>query len=468
MKNILKFAFCLFFIVGLVPNLMGCNKLVKQIAKFVKPVAAVEEPVAAVEEPVAAVEEPVAAVEEPVAAVEEPVAQITLDHRHQIDEAKKVRQTLSSEEANSRNFAFTEAKRVTIARALYNQGIKDQQLPGGANIQSVEDILAVLSPLNDDMTNITDKKSAAYLRKDAYRAGFTDLYKGEAQLQRLLQYYNGLGLSTDDKAFSVKEEEPSKIRLGEMTTKYWHNWTGDDKLGGFINREVESHLLNKTNYKLSDEDAATSEDALKRGIFYKLDKDENGTIVKKTRVEDPKAGSINDMIGLAYSPESIFFNEQDRIALMRIIEKDYNNRIDENGLRVFNDRDPGTLEIKKILKEGSALRNYYEARDKILNTSGVYGKVTDDAVKSLKGNIAALQNEDPSLAVGNEDAIKTMLGYLKDFLPQEQSARWTGNNFGELWGKEKIIAGMTGLLPENQKDYGTEEKAKKGKPAAEI
>ena len=56
-----------------------------------------------------------------------------------------------------------------------------------------------------------------------------------------------------------------------MTTKDWNNWSGDGNLGDLINREVETKLLNKTNYKLSDEDAATSEGALQSGIFYKLD-----------------------------------------------------------------------------------------------------------------------------------------------------------------------------------------------------
>ena len=86
------------------------------------------------------------------------------------------------------DFDFIEAKRVTIARAFYDHGVKNNQFAGGANIQSVADISSVVYPLIENLTSISDKKSEAYLRKDAYRAAFRDLFVGEDSLRSSLNF----------------------------------------------------------------------------------------------------------------------------------------------------------------------------------------------------------------------------------------------------------------------------------------
>ena len=318
---------------------------------------------------------------------------------------KKFRVTLEDTEA------FTNAKKVGVARALYDIGKKQLGLTS-SKPTSLDGVRSVISELSQKATQLSKNFSKAapnqritnpqWLTNDAYRAFFVELYKGQysGKDDDTPQFLKGLGLPIDDADFGPganpidvpgfrgKKESPYRdynaAALGRAQTA----------IKNIINREIAMKSGTAFAGKLSDEDKQKLKISSSDARIYKQDSD---TFYQPGEDIVPKSYQQVAEIGL--NPRNVFptatFRSENYLSAL---EELYKDGTDQNGNLVFNYGDPSALTAAKSI---GILKDWYtNYQDKVLNTSADFVQSQEDLMigKKFRKDLDTLRNNEAQSA----------------------------------------------------------------------
>jgi len=341
-----------------------------------------------------------------------------------IDSAKKkFRVTLEDTEA------FTNAKKVGVARALFDIGKKQLGLTS-SKPTNLDGVRSVISELSQKATQLSKNFSKAapnqritnpqWLMNDAYRAFFVELYKGQysGKDDDTPQFLKGLGLPIDDADFGPganpidvpgfrgKKESPYRdynaAALGRAQTA----------IKNIINREIAMKSGTAFAGKLSDEDKQKLKISSSDARIYK-----EGSDTFYQPGEDIVPKSYQQVAEIGLNPRNVFPTETFRSDnYLNALQELYKTGTDQNGNLVFNYGDPSALTAAKSI---DILKNWYtNYQDKYLNLGA------DFAESQVSLQDAATQAD---------------LNAYKESTAQPAHAFLTGNKYGVLPDSNRLL-----------------------------
>ncbi|NDG30572.1 hypothetical protein EB118_10945, partial [bacterium] len=318
------------------------------------------------------------------------------------DAKKKFRVTLEDTEA------FTNAKKVGVARALYDIGKKQLGLTS-SKPTSLDGVRSVISELSQKATQLSKNFSKAapnqritnpqWLTNDAYRAFFVELYKGQysGKDDDTPQFLKGLGLPIDDADFGP--ESGARIPIPGFKNKSeaaYRDYTAGGlakattAIKNIINREIAMKSGAAFAGKLSDENKEKLKISTSDARIYKEDSD---TFYQPGEDIVPKSYQQVAEIGL--NPRNVFptatFRSENYLSAL---EELYKDGTDQNGNLVFNYGDPSALTAAKSI---GILKDWYtNYQDKVLNTSADFAQSQEDLMigKKFRKDLDTLRNDE--------------------------------------------------------------------------
>jgi TP901 family phage tail tape measure protein len=324
------------------------------------------------------------------------------------------------------NESFSEAKRVTFARALYDI-VGDIKSAKPTNISGVQ---AISSELNNKLRVMsldpnTDNRSPEYAKTDAIRAIFSSLFNPQGDIA---SYFGRLGFSLENDNFK-NPVPPPKDPANPLRSKidYYQN-TNQDLTRNFkllLQRETDYRRSYASQTQLGEDLAGSLRDVAEGFVETKVSAD--GTISKSKDKYDIK--TYQDIEKIALNPYATPSKSQNRQKLFDELYAYYKNDVDSKGRPIWpkerssfiGDRAPfGDLDLftKDNLLNPKNIREWYAIQDNIINTS----KTKDNISQQLD---ILKNNKNPDYISSNEiNNSRNTAQKFNDYL--------TGNLYGQL------------------------------------
>ena len=325
--------------------------------------------------------------------------------------------------------AFTNAKKVGIARAVYDIGKKAIGIKS-AKPAKLEDVRSIIRELNDNETKLSKDLSKTvpdqrltnpeWLKNYAYRAFFVELYKGTYKGTDLdtPQFLKGLGLPINNKYFTDPKKSPQipvpgfKDKKEAAYVDYLDPKSAEGPIKNIINREIALKSGTAFAGTLSDED----KEKLKiSGSQARIYEDGGDTLLQGDKELVPQ--SYKDVMDIGLNPRNVFATPTFRSEkYLSVLEELYKKGTDQNGNLVFDYGDPTALTAAKsidILKEW-----YTDYQDKYLNLGADFAKSQEELSQPFNKN--------------NFDGFRRLTA-------QPAHAFLTGNKYGVLPDSERLF-----------------------------
>ena len=345
--------------------------------------------------------------------------------------------------------AWTEAKRVTLGRAIYgvaNQnGLKfNSPLP-----TSIPSVGGVAVELGQYMTKMpTDSPQRAVL--DSYRAFFAELYnngetakssKEAAEGSDSGPFLKSLGINISDGAFGPPG--PMVRVPGSTTATAPAYFTSTDNDAAKINAVLARVFMGERSKQfagaLSDEkkEELTIDTAGTGAKIYTVNPDGTKSLKKGEEIV-PK--SYADIFDMALTPENLFPDANIRQQYLDQLISYYQTAANAQGQALFSPQmsEPFVNSLK-------TLQAWYGVQDTILNSSR-----SPEELLTIRGGLQAIQNKQ-SIPPGLVEPFKNATGGMtvEQITAQAEAAReqaqeansfLTANKYGELPNLERMIS----------------------------
>jgi hypothetical protein len=349
--------------------------------------------------------------------------------------------------AQAKEEAWTEAKRVTLGRAIYgvaNQnGLKfNSPLP-----VSIPTVGGVAVELGQYMTKMpTDSPQRAVL--DSYRAFFAELYnngetakssKEAAEGSDSGSFLKSLGINISDGAFGPPGPMVKVPGSTTETRPAYFTSTDNDaaKINAILARQFMAERSKQFAGALSDEKKEelavdTSGGGAK---IYTVNPDGTKSLRKGDEIV-PK--SYADIFDMALTPENIFPDADIRQKYLDQLISYYSTAADAQGQALFSPQmsEPFVNSLK-------TLQAWYKVQDTVLNASR-----SPEQLLAIRGGLQAIQSND--IPTDLAEQFKNTIGLSIDDVraqaegarktAQEANAFLTTNKYGELPDLERMIS----------------------------
>lgn len=349
--------------------------------------------------------------------------------------------------AQAKEEAWTEAKRVTLGRAIYavaNQaGIKfSSALP--VNIPTVGGVAVELGQYITKMP--TDSPQRAIL--DAYRAFFAELYnngetakssKEAAEGSDSGSFLKSLGIDISDKAFGGPGP---MVRIPGSTTEtvpaYYTSTTNDAaKINAILARQFMAERSKQFAGALSEEkkEELTVDASATGAKIYTINPDGTKSLRKGEEIV-PK--SYADIFDMALTPENLFPDADVRQKYLDQLISYYTTAANAQGQALFSPQ-----MSQPFVDSLNVLKTWYKVQDTVLNASRTPEQLSaiSTALQAVRdGNISdSLQKQFQDITGMSIDDIKTQAEQARD-QAQQANAFLTTNKYGELPDLSRMIS----------------------------
>jgi hypothetical protein len=349
--------------------------------------------------------------------------------------------------AQAKEEAWTEAKRVTLGRAIYgvaNQnGLKfNSPLP-----VSVPTVGGVAVELGQYMTKMpTDSPQRAVL--DSYRAFFAELYnngetakssKEAAEGSDSGSFLKSLGIDISDKAFGGPGPM-TKVPGSTTETRpaYYTSTTNDAaKINAILARQFMAERSKQFAGALSDEkkEELTVDTSGGGAKIYTVNPDGTKSLRKGDEIV-PK--SYADIFDMALTPENLFPDSDIRQQYLDQLISYYSTAADAKGQALFSSQ-----MSQPFIDNLNVLKSWYKVQDTLLN-----GSRSPEQLLAIRGGLQAIQDGNISDSLQKQfeettgltvDAVKTQAEQARE-TAQKANAFLTTNKYGELPDLERMIS----------------------------